>query len=439
MNIWRRRGNLPLWRRGFPFFLATPRSAVERLRSVAARQVWQEGSFWKRLSSASVMTVGWPMVTLLDAARLVAKRQDSETDFVPTFTALYSAAIMRNIPPNQYARYAALPGVTVADLSDFLLPLDSRGLHCLNRQRQASAYDVQNKARFAEICRDHGLPSVPTLASFDHGVATGEDLLRHWTQPFFVKALTGNRGAGAEQWCPVDRGWMSSEGRTLVMDELIEVLRSTNSIVQPVIEDCGALRQLGSVALSSVRLVTAKGSKIAASVVAASLSLATECGALTGHHGIQCGIDIQNGTITKVGTNSQAEEDETDEHDKALLGFSLPFWNECIELVCRAHDQGFPAFVTLGWDVALTSQGPLLLETNVDWGIAPHQLFTGPLGRTSLAGVIDELLGPPEAGRNSADHQLKQDSRSPSPAPRVVRDPSDAKDRTPRRREAKDS
>jgi len=75
-----------------------------------------------------------------------------------------------------------------------------------------------------------------------------------------------------------------------------------------------------------------------------------------------------------------------------LVGVSLPFWAETVDLVRKAHYEAFPAFVTLGWDIALTAAGPVLLETNVSWAVANHQFRTGPLGRTALGDVIDELL-----------------------------------------------
>ena len=99
------------------------------------------------------------------------------------------------------------------------------------------------------------------------------------------------------------------------------------------------------------------------------------------------------GTVIKLKPKSEHHDMERDR----LLGFVLPFWAQTVSLVCRAHQRAFPAFVTLGWDVALTQNGPILLETNVSWNMAQHQLRTGPLGKTGLANVIDELLGPAKA------------------------------------------
>jgi hypothetical protein len=430
-------GGIPPWRRGFPFFLAEPRSAVERLRAAGARQAWTHGSPWKRWALGCAMTAGWPVVTFIDSLKLSARRAKwgGQAGFMATFADLYRAALWRNIPPNQYAMHVSF-GVEPDRLADFLMPLDLRALQRLSIAQGARPRDVQDKARFEEICRGLGLPCVPTVAAFDHGVSTGEDKLRKWKAPLFVKALSGNRGAGAELWQPGVRGFVSSSGQELTLDELIDRLRPENCIVQPVLEDHPALRAFGTVALSNIRLITAKAGETPAVPIAASLSLAVEEGSLTGHAGIHCGIDIATGTIT--GTSRSVEEDDR-LAGRDIAGFAVPDWKACVTIACKAHDEAFPAFTTLGWDVALTATGPVLLEANVDWRIVGHQKLTGPLGQTALAGVIDALLAPAKADRSPEGLPPGQAVRSPSPAPRAGRGPSGAGNRTPRHRAAKGS
>ena len=433
--MWPRSG-VPAWRRGFPFFVAEPRSAIERLRSVGSTQVWTQGPMWKRLAFGGAMAVGWPLVTFNDAVKISANRaKEGRSPFLSSFRILYRAALTRNIPPSQGAIYEWALELKSTELADVLLPLDLRVLQRLSLNRGAVLNDVQNKARFEQICRVHDLACVRTLAFFDHGTSTGEDVLRTWTQPLFVKALTGNRGVGAELWRPGGRGFISSGSEERSVEELIDWLRPQNCIVQPALEDHADLKAFGTRALSNLRIVTAKGRAIQATPIAASISLAVEAGSLTGHEGFHCGIDVGDGTITK--TLSPVEEDpRVTKH--GLIGFALPDWSECISLVRRAHDEAFSAFATLGWDVALTANGPVLLEANVNWGMLGHQRLGGPLGRTALAEIIDELLAPEPADRSSADRPSTRDSRSPLPVPRADRGSSAAGDRKRSRPVAQD-
>jgi len=434
--LWRS-GTIPPWRRGFPFFIAEPRDAIERLRSAGTRMVWTQGSMWKRIGLGAAMGIGWPFVAFGDAARISFKRsREGRAPFWSSFRTLYRAALERNVPPRVGALYEWALDLRATDLADVLLPSDLVTLQRLSADRGALPHDVQDKARFEEICRSRGLPCVQTLAAFDHGVSTGEDVLRTWSKPFFVKALTGNKGAGAELWSPGERGFASTGGEELTIDQLIERLRFQNCIVQPALEDHTALGAFGTVALSSLRIVTARGSSIPATVIAATLSLAVEPGSLTGHSGVQCGIDIETGTVAN--TTTPVDEDARLLKTN-LIGFEVPHWAECVRLARRAHDEAFPAFTTLGWDLVLTSDGPLLLETNVGWGTIGHQKLAGPLGKTALADVIDELLAPAPADRSAADHPSKRGVRSPSPAPREDRGRAGAKGRKRRRPEAKAS
>lgn len=404
---------------------------MERLRAAGSHEVWRQKPLWKGLALGSAMAIGWPLVTFVDALKLSWRRSvwQAPTGFLETFVTLYRAALGRNVPPHQYAFHASLMSEP-DELADLLLPLDLRLLHGMSIAQGAEPDDVQDKARFEKICRAHRLACVPTIATFSRGTHTGEEVLRKSRAPLFVKALTGNRGAGAELWTPSARGFVSSNGEELGMEELIDWLRPQNCIVQPVLRDHPVLQALGTVALSNIRLITAKAPHMPAVPITASLSLAVEQGSLTGHAGIHCGIDIATGAL--MGSSRPVEEDDR-LVGREIAGLTLPDWGECVELACKAHDEAFPAFTTLGWDLALTAAGPVLLEANVNWRIIGHQKLTGPLGKTSLADIIDELLGPTEADRLPRGRQREQAAQSPSPAPRAGRAPAAAGSRTRRR------
>lgn len=65
------------------------------------------------------------------------------------------------------------------------------------------------------------------------------------------------------------------------------------------------------------------------------------------------------------------------ESKRALTEFTVPCWQEAVDMVLKAH-RFFPDFRALGWDVALTSAGPKILEANAWWDPPRHvpQLLT---------------------------------------------------------------
>jgi len=56
----------------------------------------------------------------------------------------------------------------------------------------------------------------------------------------------------------------------------------------------------------------------------------------------------------------------------------LPYWNEVKDLVEKAHKQ-FYYVQSIGWDVAITPNGPILIEGNDNWGSIPSQIVEGGL------------------------------------------------------------
>ncbi|HFD11893.1 MAG TPA: hypothetical protein ENJ32_05425 [Crenotrichaceae bacterium] len=52
----------------------------------------------------------------------------------------------------------------------------------------------------------------------------------------------------------------------------------------------------------------------------------------------------------------------------------MPFWSEITELCLKAHCL-CANMATIGWDVVVTPDGVQLLEGNINWGIAQHQII----------------------------------------------------------------
>lgn len=54
--------------------------------------------------------------------------------------------------------------------------------------------------------------------------------------------------------------------------------------------------------------------------------------------------------------------------DRTVVGFQVPHLEEAVELVTKALSQAFWEFPTVGWDIAITDDGPVLIELNIQWG-----------------------------------------------------------------------
>ena len=56
----------------------------------------------------------------------------------------------------------------------------------------------------------------------------------------------------------------------------------------------------------------------------------------------------------------------------AIAGRQLPYWAETLALAEAAH-RAFPSVSRVGWDLAITTNGPLLIEGNDDMGVESLQ------------------------------------------------------------------
>ena len=93
--------------------------------------------------------------------------------------------------------------------------------------------------------------------------------------------------------------------------------------------------------------------------------------------GVAVGKDVRAGLFTHH-PDTQAR----------IEGVDLPYWQQMVDLALLAHERlGGPCFV--GWDIALTIDGPIVLEGNDKFGVDLAQMPQGqPLGRPSTQKLL---------------------------------------------------
>lgn len=95
--------------------------------------------------------------------------------------------------------------------------------------------------------------------------------------------------------------------------------------------------------------------------------------------GITTGINIENGTLEKWGVYKPEFGAKVDKHPNSLIlfeGHKLPHWEEIIQYVKKAHLL-FYGLHSIGWDVAITTDGIMLIEGNDNWDTTSVQLYGG--------------------------------------------------------------
>lgn len=80
-------------------------------------------------------------------------------------------------------------------------------------------------------------------------------------------------------------------------------------------------------------------------------------------------VDIQTGTVNGPAVYSDITKSDQTFHPvtkKNITGFSIPYWEEVIKMTKRAALHT-PENRSVGWDIAITKDGPELIEGNHNW------------------------------------------------------------------------
>jgi hypothetical protein len=267
-----------------------------------------------------------------------------------------------------------------------------------------------DKRLFEAWCRRYGLPAVSTLLEIEGSRVRRTAALAGPLPPrdLFSKPTDSAGGHGARRWIhDGDGGYVGPGGRSRRPDELIAELRALSQtmagsgssprriLLQECLHNHQALRSLTPGGLCTVRLVTYRWPRGAAQLLLGVYKMPTGDSAADNFHfgGVAAPVEVATGRLQrgvyllsgKVVVTMERHPDT----GAVIEGHQLPFWDEAVALVLRAHDT-FPRVPVVGWDVALTDGGPVLVEGNTRPTPELSQGPSGvPLGATPFAACLD--------------------------------------------------
>jgi hypothetical protein len=190
-------------------------------------------------------------------------------------------------------------------------------------------------------------------------------------------------GAGAARWVwQGDGTYRAEDGTVLSAPSLIarleEISRSHPIVLQQRLTNHAAVLPLAHRALCTARIVTYRRANGAIAFLCAFLRMPTSDVAADNYAmgGLASQIDEATGRLGP-GSLKAIEHSETyhDTHPVSgarIDGLLLPDWQEALALCFRAH-RLFGDHFSVGWDVALTSDGPVLIEGNYNWDVVLAQ------------------------------------------------------------------
>lgn len=159
-------------------------------------------------------------------------------------------------------------------------------------------------------------------------------------------------------------------------DEIITHIPEEGLMVEELIENHSILKDLHPSSLNTVRMVTLKtkdGIEVFVSILRMGVNGTSVDNLCSG------GITVlvhPDGSLASDGWFKDYKKSPSSLHPNSKIIFEnikLPFYAECIELVKKAHSK-LPRVYGIGWDVAITPNGPVLIEGNAFFGFQIIQL-----------------------------------------------------------------
>ena len=197
----------------------------------------------------------------------------------------------------------------------------------------------------------------------------------------FAKPLDGQLGNGAFA-IKIESGNVYVDNQLLTQtDNLIQTFTKTNYIIQERIIQHPQMNRLCSTAVNTIRLLTVMAPNKEVVAFRAGLRIGREGSNVDkcAKGGIFVGIDMNTGKLMKRGIIKPPYGNVAFQHpDNGVVfdGFEIPYFKEAVEIAKRLH-MNLYRIHSVGWDIAITQDGPIFIEGNSRWEVSGTQSAVG--------------------------------------------------------------
>lgn len=265
----------------------------------------------------------------------------------------------------------------------------------LNKPSAESSTSVlRNKLLFSLVAGGMGLKTPETLFFSNNGeltdfatkqTATYESICALEDCRMFCKPLDGECGRGIFIM-EVKGHQVMIDGESADRSVFEEHFAKGRILVQQLVEQHPALASLHPQSLNTIRLVTVKGLKDGKiHVLPSIIRIGTGESVIdnTSQGGLAVGIDMQTGFLKHYGFYKPQFGTKVEEHPDSNIHFDqfqIPYFKEALEQAKLFHS-ALSDIHSIGWDIAIGSEGPVFIEGNDNWEITGPQTCNGGLKR----------------------------------------------------------
>ena len=196
---------------------------------------------------------------------------------------------------------------------------------------------------------------------------------------YICKAVVGSFGDSISVIEKKDNQLIVNNGE-MNIDDLIAMSVEEPYLIQQYIIQHEKINRLNSSTVNTLRIISTRWNEDTY-ILAAMIRLGVKGNLVDNSSagGTFVGIDIEKGTLMEYGYYYEKPREKRHPESKVeYKGYEIPFWNETINLIKKLHPEIF-GFSTLGWDIAITENGPIIVEINWNYSVKGIQIACGGL------------------------------------------------------------
>lgn len=242
---------------------------------------------------------------------------------------------------------------------------------------------MRDKCLFAQIMHDNHMPIPETYGMIlngqlhlqgDYSNHVPMERLLERDSHLLCKPVNGFSGEGIVP-IRVKEGKLFHKGEELTIERFSSMVSGDTYLVQHFVENQHpAMKALFPNVLNTIRVTMVRTDEGIELLGVMCLMGSANSEYSNWHFGGICISVDEEGRLRKYGF-SYSDKRITRHPDTGVEfeGYQLPYYKEMIELCTKAMDV-FYGMKTIGWDMAITEDGPVFIEGNHRWGVVAHQM-----------------------------------------------------------------
>lgn len=161
--------------------------------------------------------------------------------------------------------------------------------------------------------------------------------------------------------------------KQVIYSDFKELLLSSSYILQEPVKQCAVLSNLHSNSVNTLRIETVLNNS-SIDILPPLLRIGTSNKNVDNWAvgGLVVQINVEKNCLCEYGFYKPSFGTKVDEHPDSKIrfdGYNMPYLKEAIELVKKFHSF-LPQIHSIGWDVAITEDGPCIIEGNDNWELS---------------------------------------------------------------------